>query len=54
MSETSNREHRQASDDSTFVVPGDGREDNSSTDPGSNLPIVQVGNPPKDPGDDDQ
>lgn len=54
MSEASNPEYRLAGDDSTFILPGDGREDNGSTDPGSNTPVVQVGNPPKDPDGDDQ
>lgn len=54
MSETSNREELSASNDPAFILPGDGREGNNSGDGNTNQPLVQDGDPPKDPDGDDQ
>lgn len=54
MSETSNQDHRLASEDRVSVVPGDGREETDPQTGGSSQPVVQVSNPPKDPERDDQ
>lgn len=54
MSDTSNRENLWASDDPT-ILPGGDREGATSGGGGdSGQPVVQLGDPPKDPGDDDQ
>jgi hypothetical protein len=53
MSETPSRDELLASEDSPFILPGDGREGNSSDTGGTNQPLVQTGNPPKDPDGDD-
>lgn len=54
MSEASSQDHRLASEDSAFIVNGNGREDTDPQTGGSGDPVVQVTNPPKDPDGDDQ
>ena len=54
MSEASNQDRQLASEDSTFIVPGDGREGTDPQTGGSGDPVVQLSNPPKDPDGDDQ